>query len=81
MTNTERLLKKLEAIKTLIETDEDDRYYITTTNPRTGWEGTANFLNDGKRIRVYEGNGDGSDDKDMTYEEFVRDYQFDTLWY
>lgn len=79
MTNTERLLKKLEAIKTLIETD--DRYYMTITNNKTLEEGAANFLNDGKRIRVYEGNGDGSDDHDMSYEEFIEGYQFDALWF
>ena len=34
------------------------------------------FYKDDKTIKVFEGNGDGSDDKEMDYKTFVKNYDF-----
>lgn len=71
-------MKKLIAIKNLIEAD--DNYFIVTTNKETHQEGTATFLRNNKEIRVYEGKPDGSDDHNVTYEEFIKKYEFEVLY-
>ena len=58
----------------------DDSLYIETTNKKTGWIGVASFFTNGEnKIRVNEGNPDGSDDDDYTYEEFLNNYKFEIL--
>lgn len=47
-----------------------------THNNNTGNDGTASFYLDDKTIKVYEGNSDGSDDKEMDYKTFVNNYSF-----
>ena len=49
---------------------------ITTKNIKTGWDGCASFIREDNKIKVFEGNGDGSDDKEMTYEEFINNYKY-----
>jgi len=50
---------------------------LHTHNKQTGWIGVASFFTNGEdKIGVYEGNPDGSDDKDMTFEDFINNYDF-----
>lgn len=50
-----------------------------TYNTKNGETGVACFCNDHKTIRVFEGNVDGSDDKNMNYDEFIKNYKFELL--
>ena len=75
-------LRKLMAMKEIIELEDDREYYIVTTNKKTHEEGALNFYTNGeKKVKVYEGNGDGSDDKVMSYEEFIKNYSFMIAFY
>ena len=58
---------------------ESDNVTIVTTNKKTNVEGSAAFLNKQDMIRVYEGAEDGSDDKDLTLDEFLENYYFELL--
>ena len=70
-------MELLLAIKKVIELDDSDRYYIWTCNRNTNCEGYASFHTNGeKKIKVYEGASNGSDDHSMTYEEFLNNYEF-----
>ncbi len=53
-----------------------DEFELFTYNEKTKQKGVASFCNDGKTIKVFEGNSDGSDDKVMDYETFVNNYLF-----
>jgi len=67
----------LKIKKTLLE---NDNVTILTTNKKTYLEGTAAFLTKKQdMIRVYEGDEDGSDDKDLTLDEFLENYYFELL--
>ena len=78
----EKELRKLMAMKEIIELEDDREYYISTANKKTHQEGTINFYTNGERkVKVYEGNGDGSDDKEMSYEEFIKNYSFMLAFY
>lgn len=70
-------MELLMAIKKVIELDDSDRYYIWTCNRSTNYEGCASFYTNGEnKIKVYEGSGDGSEDKSMSYDEFIENYYF-----
>lgn len=61
----------------LDESSEDyEDLFLLTYNLNTKEEGCASFFNDDKTIQVFEGNSDGSDDKKMDYETFVKNYKF-----
>ncbi len=67
----------LMAIKKVIDLDESGTYYIQTINRRTKWEGCASFLTNGEeKIKVFEGDGSGSDDHIETYDSFINNYWF-----
>lgn len=55
---------------------KNENITIHTTNKKIGIEGVASFLYDDKFIKVYEGDGNGSDDKIMTYEDFINNYSY-----
>lgn len=55
---------------------ELDDYQMFTRNYETGDLGVASFCSDGKSVLVFEGAGDGSDDKKMDFEAFVNGYDF-----
>ena len=76
MTTAEVNLKKkrLESYKKILEKNE--KAIIGTHNKKTGWDGCATILLDGDNIKVIEGNPDGSDDKIMTIDKFVKNYSF-----
>lgn len=76
MKSKKELLIEMEKIIAL-----DNNYHIDTINKNTNWEGTAIILKDKKTIRVYEGNGDGRDDKSMSIDEFINNYNFQLRWY
>jgi len=55
----------------------DDLYHLTTTNKSNGWCGCASFSPSiDNWIKVFEGAGDGSDDKEMTFSEFIQNYDY-----
>lgn len=55
----------------------DDELQLHTHNKQTGWIGVASFFTNGEdMICVYEGNSDGSDDKDMSFNDFIKNYDF-----
>ena len=77
-----KAIDKLMAMKKVIELEDNLEYEIKTANRYTNEEGCATFLTNGeKKIKVYEGNPDGSDDKVMSYKEFIHDYQFMLTFY
>lgn len=77
-----KTIDKLMAMKKVIELEDDLEYEIKTANRYTNEEGCATFLRNGeKKIKVFEGNPDGSDDKVMSYKEFIHDYQFMLTFY
>ncbi len=69
-------LKELEIAKNLICSDESEQFQLFTHNNKTGTDGVATFYLDDKTIKVFEGNGDGSNDKEMDYKTFVENYSF-----
>lgn len=52
-------------------------YEIAIVNRVTAGEGVATFIPGLDEIKVYEGNGDGSDDACYSFEQFVIKYQFE----
>lgn len=60
----------------MIQDDPNEELILYTCNIKTGTTGVAVFYNDNKTIKVYEGNGDGSDDKEMDYKDFIENYYF-----
>ena len=68
-------MNELMKIKKMIQ--EDELLVIETKNLNTGWIGCASFLTNGEdKIKVFEGSGDGSDDKVLTFGEFLSNYSF-----
>lgn len=66
-------LKTLQRLKKILTECEVLTMY--TKNKKTGWCGVASFWTTGDdMIRVNEGASDGSDDSDMTYEDFITNY-------
>lgn len=67
----------LYSIRGEIRDDETGRLMLHTKNKNNGLVGCANFFGDGSdMITVYEGNGDGSDDKSMGFDEFLANYDY-----
>lgn len=67
----------LYSIRGEIRDDETGRLMLHTKNKNSGLVGCANFFGDGSdMITVYEGNGDGSDDKSMGFDEFLANYDY-----
>lgn len=65
----------LEAKKAI---DNSERLGLVTHNKKNGNEGCASFHRSDKNIIfVFEGNPDGSDDKSMTLDEFIKNYTFE----
>ena len=58
-------IKRLLSYRKALE--ENDTAIIGTHNKKTGWNGCASFLNDGKSVKVFEGSPDGSDDAVMSF--------------
>lgn len=56
--------------------DSNDSLSLFTYNINTGEKGVASFYTNGKKLKVFEGNEDGSDDKEMNYNDFVNNYNF-----
>lgn len=56
---------------------ENEVISLLTKNKKTGWNGVASFLTNGEdMIRVNEGASDGSDDSDMSFNDFITNYNF-----
>lgn len=71
----EKRLKSLERAKEMLADFED--FQMFALHRESGKTGVASFFTDGsKNITVFEGNGDGSEDRDMDYETFVKEYEF-----
>lgn len=69
---------KLMILKEIILNDERDIYTIQTHNRTTLWYGVASFTRDNK-IKVFEGRGNGEDDTEMSYYEFLLNYDFELI--
>lgn len=55
----------------------DDSLQLSTHNKKMGWDGVALFFTNGQdMIRVYEGNSNGLNDKDIPFEEFIKNYSY-----
>ncbi len=67
-------IKRLLSYRKVLE--ENETAIIGTHNKKTGWNGCASFLNDGKSVKVFEGSPDGSDDAVMSFYKFVKNYSF-----
>lgn len=65
---------ELIRLKDLVQKTDD--LVIFTHNKETGFNGVAHFLNDGKTIKVFEGDSSGSDDIELNYDEFVEKYEY-----
>ena len=70
----EKIEETIKFIKNIEKTIEGD-ITLTVNNYETKEEGIACYLDKYKEFRVYEGAGDGSDDRDYSIEEFVNKYQ------
>lgn len=69
-------MEELLEAKKLI--DNSEKLGLVTHNKNNGNEGCASFhRSDENMIFVFEGNPDGSDDKSMTLEEFIKNYTFE----
>ena len=73
----ENKLKELEKIKDILQKDDLIEYELVTFRNDDGLVGCALFYNDNKTIKIYEGNPDGSDDKEMDYETFINNYTYE----
>lgn len=71
-------MKELMRLKEIISNDKLDTYFIQTNNRKTLWVGCASFTRD-NRIKVFEGRGNGEDDKVMSYDEFLMNYDFELV--
>lgn len=69
-----RVEKIIEFIKNTQKTIEGD-ITLTVNNLETKEEGIACYLDNYKEFRVYEGAGDGSDDRNYSIEEFANKYE------
>lgn len=67
-------IKELKKIKEILY--EDDNYMLSTHNNKTNQDGVALFHKNENIIKVFEGNDDGSDDKEMDYNSFLYDYSY-----
>ena len=56
--------------------DKDSKLMLYTINKQNKMEGMASFCLDYETIAVFEGKDDGSDDKELSYEKFIENYDF-----
>ena len=70
------IMEELLKLKDMLR--NDDTLYLETTNKSNGWIGCASFYTNGEqKIWINEGNGDGSDDHGVSYEDFLKYYMFE----
>lgn len=70
-------MERLLEIRNIIINNPTRNYGIETKNKETGQIGWASFHTNGEdKIKVFEGNPDGSDDKSYAYEEFIEKYEY-----
>lgn len=72
--NMDEELKKLKEMKEFLLSADD--FVLNTHNLEIGTNGVASFCNDNKTIKVFEGNEDGSDDREIDYETFIKEYEY-----
>ena len=68
-------LEDLKKAKKQIEKDEN--LFLHTYNQSTGYNGVASFIPNENKVKVFEGNPDGSDDIIMGYDEFINNYKYE----
>lgn len=66
--------EELEKAKDLIQ--NNDTLSLFTYNKNNENIGVASFINGENKVKVFEGNSDGSDDMVMSYEDFIKNYKF-----
>jgi hypothetical protein len=67
--------KSLKAIQSVLIANEELSLY--TKNKKNGWLGVASFFTNGlDKIRINEGNPDGSDDCNVSFQEFIDNYYY-----
>lgn len=70
-------MHELKQIRHLMFNDnKDSKLMLYTINKQNKMEGMASFCLDYETIAVFEGKGDGSEDKEMSYEKFIENYDF-----
>lgn len=70
-------MHELKQIRHLMFTDDkDSKLMLYTINKQNKMEGMASFCLDYETIAVFEGKDDGSEDKEMSYEKFIENYDF-----
>ncbi len=52
---------------------------LSTHNYKTNQDGVALFNNSEEIIKVFEGNEDGSDDKEISYDSFINNYSYQVV--
>ena len=68
-------IKTLLLYKPILKSNEV--LLMFTKNKEKGWSGVASFCTNGEdMIRVNEGASDGSNDSNMTYEDFIKNYDY-----
>lgn len=60
--------------ETIKEVYKNEFLFVESTNKETGEKGIAIPTNNSDYIKIFEGAGDGSDDKIITYNELFRKY-------
>lgn len=71
-------MKKLKQIKNLMDRDgKDSQVMLFTKNKKQNIDGIALFFSDCEKIKVFEGNANGLDDKEMSFQEFISNYDFE----
>lgn len=70
ITNKKELIKEYQRM-----TEENDCLIIKTINKTKRIQGVASVCKNGK-VMIFEGNPDGSDDKAVSIDEFIKNYQF-----
>ena len=68
-------LEELEKSKKQL--DDNDTLSLFTYNKETGNTGVASFIRNENKVKVFEGNPDGSDDIIMGYDEFINNYKYE----
>ncbi len=67
-------LKELEKARKRL--DDNDNLLLFTYNNKTKNTGVASFILNKNKVKVFEGNSDGSDDTIMDYDKFINNYKF-----
>lgn len=71
----EEFLRLLGITRALM--DHDENLSLFTHNRELGYDGVAHFYGDELHmVKVFEGNSDGSDDKEMDVLQFLKSYDF-----